>query len=265
MAVNNTASKKKDKQSKNKKKPNKALVKFLSKIMLVVVLVVIAVIAVIFSGIFNITEILVEGNSNISAEQIISFSGVKKGTNMFAITQKDIKSNLKKNSYIDDVEVKRVFPNKIKLIVDERKIEYCLQLANSYVYINSQGFVLEISNLKPDVPMILGITTDLSNIKPNDRLINADLEKMNTVIKIMKTAKANELESLITKIDTSDKNNYTIYLEVENKIAYLGNGEELNTRFLYIKSILKEQQGKKGEIFVNVDLNQEYVYFRENI
>ena len=106
MAVNNTASKKKDKQSKNKKKPNKALVKVLSKIMLVVVLVVIAVIAVIFSGIFNITEILVEGNSNISAEQIISFSGVKKGTNMFAITQKDIKQKANIQKYTKNTDLK---------------------------------------------------------------------------------------------------------------------------------------------------------------
>lgn len=90
-----------------------------------------------------------------------------------------------------------------------------------------------------------------------------DLKKMNMVIKIMDIAKANNLKKLITKIDISDKKNYTIYLEKENKIAYLGEGTDLNTRFLYIKSILKEQKGKTGKIFVDMDLNAEYVYFRE--
>lgn len=90
-----------------------------------------------------------------------------------------------------------------------------------------------------------------------------DLKKMNSVIKIMEVAKANNLENLITKIDISDKKNYTIYLESENKIAYLGEGFDLNTRFLYIKSVLKEQKGKTGKIFVDMDLNSEYVYFRE--
>lgn len=90
-----------------------------------------------------------------------------------------------------------------------------------------------------------------------------DLKKMNDVIKIMEVANANNVENLITKIDISDKKNYTIYLEKENKIAYLGEASDLNTRFLYIKSILKEQQGKTGKIFVDMDLNSEYVYFRE--
>ena len=151
------------------------------------------------------------------------------------------------------------------MIIDERKLEFALQLANSYVYIDRQGYVLSILSESPKVPIILGLKTDLSNIKENDRLNDEDLNKMNTVINIMETAKNNDLSNLITKIDISDKSNYTIYLDGEGKIAYLGDGSDLNTRFLYIKSILKEQQGKAGEIFVNVDLNSEYVFFRENI
>lgn len=258
MAVTSTASKKEYKQSKTKS--NK-----LGKFFMIVMALIILFVFLFVSGIFELSEIIVENNHTISTEQIIRFSEVEKGTNIFAISKKEVIKKLKEHAYINEVKIKKVLPNKLKIIVDERKVKYALQLASSYVYINEQGYVLEISNTLPKVPLIVGLTTDLSNVKENDRLTNEDLKKLNTVMKIMQIATNNDLADLITKLDVSNEKDYLIYLDTEGKIAYLGEGTELNTRFLYIKAILKEQQGKQGEIFVNTDLNSEYVYFRENV
>ena len=264
VAVSSTATKKEYKQYQEELNIKNSKFKNFSKFFLVIMIILVAVILIFFSGVFNVKEIIVEKNNLVSDEQVISFSGIQYGKNIFSISKKNIINHLKENSYIGDATVKRIFPDKIKLMIDERNIDFVLQLANSYVYIDRQGYVLEISNNKPNVPMILGFTTDLSNIKPNDRLEEKDLIKMNMVIKIMETANNHNLENLITRIDISNEENYTIYLDSNlNKIAYLGNGSDLNTRFLYIKAILKEQEGKSGEIFVNVDLNSEYVFFRE--
>jgi len=265
MAVNSTASQKGYKQYKKQDSSQKetGTSGTLMKIMLTVVLMIVAVVFVCMSGAFNISEIVVEGNEKISKEQIVSFSGIEKGTNLFALSKGEVVSKIKENSYIDTVQVKMCLPNNVKLIVQERKIEYALPLANSYVYINRQGYILEISNNPQNVPTILGFTTDLSNVKENDRLEENDLQKMTTVAKIMETAIHQEMENLMTRIDISNQEDYVIYLDSEGKMAYLGNGTELNTRFLYIKAILKEQKGKTGKIFAGVDLNSEYVYFRE--
>lgn len=265
MAVNSTASKKEYKQSKTQSSRKD---KFFSEnkvttIILILVFIVFAVSLLGVSGAFNISEIVVEGNVNLSEEQIISFSEIEKGTNLFAISKNGIVQKIKENSYVDGVQVKRCFPNKVKLIVEERQAKYALPLANSYVYIDGQGYVLQISNQPPSVPILLGFITDLSNVKENNRLEEMDLAKINVVIKIMETAAHHSLENLITKIDISNEENYAIYFDTEGKIAYLGNGTELNTRFLYIKGILKEQQGKTGKIFVGMDLNWEYAYFSE--
>ena len=37
----------------------------------------------IFSSLFNIREIIIVGNEKLSAEKIISFSGIQKDTNIF--------------------------------------------------------------------------------------------------------------------------------------------------------------------------------------
>lgn len=258
MAVNSTASKKEYKQSN--KKSNLA-----TKIILTVVAFLFVIVFVFVSGSFNLVEIVVENNHSLSSEQIISFSRIEKGTNVFAISKKNIQANLKENPYINEVKIKRMLPNKLKLIIDERSVDYLLQLANSYIYVNRQGYVLEISSEKPNVPVLVGLTTDLSNIKENDRLIEADLQKMNAVMKIMETATNSGLASSITKVDVSNEKDYAIYFETEGKMAYLGNGTDLNTRFLYIKKLLEIYQGVPGEIIVNGDLNTEYVYFRKTI
>ncbi len=265
MAVNSTASQKAYKQLKNQnlKQEKKDSRNHVIKTIFMLVLFLVAIVLVCMSGAFSVSEIIVEGNNAISKEQMISFSGIEKGTNLFAISKENVVSKMKENPYIDSVEIRRCLPNKIKLVVKERKIEYALPLANSYIYVNREGYVLRISNELSQVPQIIGFSTDLTNLKENQQLEQVDLDKMRSVEKIMQTAIHYKIQDLISKIDISNEKDYAIYFETEGKIAYLGEGMELNTRFLYIKAILKEQQGKTGKIFANVDLNAEWVYFSE--
>ena len=172
------------------------------------------------------------------------------------------REKIKENAYIENVEITKKIPSTVEIKVEEREAKYMLQFADSYVYINNQGYMLEISNEKLDIPILIGFTTDLSNIKAGNRINVADLNKMNMVIKIYETAKSNGLGNLITKIDISNEKNYTIILEKEGKTVYLGDCSELNTRILYLKSILETSQGKSGELFLNVDLNSQEAYFR---
>lgn len=184
--------------------------------------------------------------------------------NIFLISNSNVEENIKENSYIKNVNVKRKFPNKIKINVEERGTEYILQLSNNYVYVNRQGIVLEISNEKPNVPIIEGFSTNLTQIKQNDMLNAEDVEKLKTISKIMEAAEQNDISELVTKIDAKDSQNYVLFLDSKNKTVYIGNGEDLNTRFIYIKAIIKENEGNTGEIFINMNLNEEYPYFKKN-
>ena len=139
-----------------------------------------------------------------------------------------------------------------------------LQVADSYVYINNQGYMLEVSvNKIDDIPIILGFKTDLSNAKAGDRLDLEDLKQMDQIIKIVETAKINEIGDYITKIDVSNDRNYILTLEEERKTVYLGDCSNLNTRMLYLSGILTQTKGLAGEIFLDMDLNTEDAYFRE--
>ena len=251
------------KNNKNKTvKHKKGKVRKQAKIVFGIILFVVVVILLLCSPIFDIRNIEVSGNSKNSNEKIINFSGLELHTNIFKFNKGFVKEKIKENAYIENVEVTRKLPSTVQIEIEEREAKYMLQFADSYVYINNQGYMLEISNEKLDIPILIGFTTDLSNIKAGNRINVADLNKMNMVIKIYEAAKSNGLGELITKIDISNEKNYTIILEKEGKTVYLGDCSELNTRILYLKSILETSQGKSGELFLNVDLNSQEAYFR---
>lgn len=258
-----------NKSLKNKKQTNKAKTKnkkfSFIKILLIMIIVIVLTILICSSSLFNINTITVTGNEKLSENKIISASGIQFHSNIFKFNKAKTISNIKENAYVEEATLKRKLPNKVEINIKERVVTYMLQFADSYVYINNQGYMLEISNEKLEVPVLVGFTTDLSNITAGNRLNKEDLEKMNTVIKIYEIAKINDLANLITKIDISNDKNYTIILENEGKTVYLGDGSDLNARMIHLITILEKTKGKKGEIFLNVDLNSQKTYFRESV
>ena len=253
-------SKKTSKKPNNKKKKGK--VRKQAKILFGIILFIILIVLLLCSPLFDIKNIQVEGNSELSNEKLISISSLQLHTNIFKFNKGLVKEKIKENAYVENVEITRILPSTVKITVDERIPKYMLQFADSYVYINNQGYMLEISNEKLELPILIGFTTDLSNIKAGNRINVADLKKMDMVIKIYEAAKSNGLGELVTKIDISNDKNYAIILETEGKTVYLGDCSELNTRILYLKSILETLQGKSGELFLNIDLNSQDAYFR---
>lgn len=256
--------KKTKKNNKKKDAKREKKIKILKTLALIIICVVLLVL-LLSSSLFNINTILVEGNNKLSEEKVISISSIELYTNMFNFSKMKARAKLIENSYIEDAQITRKLPSTILITIEERVPTYMLQFADSYVYINNQGYMLEISNEKLDIPILTGFTTDLSNIKPGNRLNSDDLKKMGTVIKIYQTLVNNEIAENLSKIDMSDEKNYILYFENEGKKVYLGDASDLSTRIVYLKSILEAVSGKTGEIFLDVDLNTERAYFRESV
>ena len=138
-----------NKKKSKKKKSNKIIVTIFSIIILFAIILIFSLTA----PIFNIVDIQVEGNEIVSKETIISLSQLKKGENIFKFNNSII-SKIKENTYIESVNVSRKLPGTIKIMVEERKINYQINLINSYVYIDKNGYILENSVEKKQVPVI---------------------------------------------------------------------------------------------------------------
>ncbi len=258
------AKKKLTKQQQIAIKKKKAILKIVKVLTLIIVIIGVSI-YVALSPLFNIKEINVTGNSKLSKEEIISLSELKTDENTFKVSKKNIKNKVKANAYIENVKIRRKLPDKVEIIVVERVATYMIPFANSYIYINNQGYMLEITSKKAEMPAIVGISTPEEELHEGQRLISEDLVKLGEVLQIMESANANELVDLITKIDISNRQDYILTLEKEKKAIHLGDVSNLSTKMAYVKKILNDEKGVEGEILVNTDLTNKGAVFREKV
>ena len=221
-----------------------------------------AIILFMLSSVFNITNITVTNNNKISEQEIISLSGLTKNENMFKVLNKKVEESIEQNPYIENVKITKTISGTVNLEVTERIATYMLKFANGYVYINNQGYMLEISQEPLELPIISGFKTPTENIKEGNRLVVEDLKELENVIKIMETAKTTSVGAIIAEIDISDPTNYKIIIPSENKTVEFGDLTNINVKILKIEYIIEQEKGKQGEIYFQ---GAEKAVFREKV
>ena len=279
--------KKKQKESRNKKKSIKKIkreqekkvrnvrkrtpkeikrinkTKKIAKFMGLIIVILTTIVLFLLSPIFNIKKIEISGNERITEQEIISLLNIKENTNLFKERTNEINKKLSQNAYISNVSINRKIPSTLQITIQERKVAYLLEYGESYIYIDSQGYILEISkeNIE-DIVKITGYETPEEDRIAGNRICNEDLDKLNTISQILKAAENNEILQFITAIDISNEDDFILFLDLEQKKVHLGNKLNLDIKMPYIKEIIHKESGVRGEIFVNMDLNTKKAYFR---
>ena len=254
-----------DKQAEKRNKRNKK-VKNILKIILLLGVIIGGTVFSMTSPIFNIKEIQVTNNNITPSDTIISLSELKLDENIFKFNKYNVKNKIKENAYIEDVKIHRKIPNVVQIEITQRQPKYSIDFMGKYAYINSQGYILEVADTNNGLPIIQGIATNEEEIVPNSRLNEDDLTSLENIIKIMDIAKENNLDTKVTSIDITNKNQYSIYIQEEKKRIHLGENTNLGNKMLYAISIMEKEKGIEGDIYVNGDLNNKFQpYFREKV
>ena len=254
-----------NKQERKRKKRNKKI-KLVLKIVLLVGIIAGGTAFALISPIFNIKDIKVLDNNQVSSDTIISLSELKTGENIFRFSSNKAIDKIKENPYVENVKIHRKIPSTIEIKIEERIPTFSVDYMGKYAIINNQGYILEITDNNKELPIILNSSTVEQEITTGQRLNDEDLEKLEDILKIMSSAKENNLDKEVTNIDISNKNEYIIYLEQENKYVHLGDSSNLSNKMLYVVAILEKEKENAGDIFVNGDLNNKFQpYFRQKV
>ena len=111
------------------------------------------------SSFFDVTEFEVTGNSYYAQDEILIMGGCKTGDNIFWGTGlKEIKSRLEKDAYMEEVKVKRILPDKVRIELTERKQTAAVMYDNNFAIIDGDSVVLRKSSVEPKIPLIQGLT-----------------------------------------------------------------------------------------------------------
>ena len=146
---------------------------------------------------FKVQEVLVEGQSKLLKQDIVTQLEQMKGKNIVYLNTDEIENHIKKDVRVKKVSVKKLFPSKIKVVLEERE---------PYVYIKKgDETLLADKDLK-----IYGdiLEEPAKNIPIIDY---TDDESLNAMKTILSKIKNKDFYAMISEIRQSEKN-YEILL-----------------------------------------------------
>ncbi len=94
---------------------------------------------VISSDYFLINRIDISGNNNVTEEEILITSGVAIGQNNISISIEEVEAALAKNPWLERVSVKRVLPDILEIIVQERIPKFWILEGGVICYADQYG------------------------------------------------------------------------------------------------------------------------------
>jgi cell division septal protein FtsQ len=111
---------------------------------------------------FQVREISVEGYRKIPKQALLSLVPMEEMTNLFTVRLKKIAKRFESHPWVEKVRVRKVFPHKICIQVEERKPIAILQLDELY-YIDSQGVIFSHAGEGDgyDYPFLTGLNRQL--------------------------------------------------------------------------------------------------------
>ncbi|KIQ95804.1 Cell division protein DivIB [Anoxybacillus thermarum] len=110
------------------------------------------------SPLSNVAVIHVEGNRHIASQDVIQLSGVTKKTSFWKVKKDEVEQRIQQHPEVKEVSVKKRIPNRIDIVIVERKrIAYILD-KHSFLPILENGKVLtDVKRAIPsDAPILIG-------------------------------------------------------------------------------------------------------------
>lgn len=110
---------------------------------------------------FRANTITIEGNERYTAEEILSAAQVEQGENLFRINRPlAYQRILKTLPYIRTVNIRRVFPDELSIVVTETRAVVSLSCGEGHFLLDARGKVLEQVSAPPtSLPQVTGLTT----------------------------------------------------------------------------------------------------------
>lgn len=140
---------------------------------------------------FTVDGITVAGNKEITDQEILELSQIEKGENIFDAHPAFAQRRIKKNLYIEDVDVKRKLPNMIEIVVTERSGKAQFVKGKNFIVTDNEGLVLEIA--KEEQRATLVENTKVQKAKLDKTIEVKEEETYEKAMELIKAAETGDL------------------------------------------------------------------------
>ncbi len=216
-------------------------------ILMAICLVAGLIIVSFFTPVYDVENIIVEGNDSVSEKTIADASGIIYGESIFKVSIPEVKKRLSKVAFVDSARVRYVLPDRIKIVVKEREESAYISFIGNYIGIDDTGKILEVKQKAEDVskPIVYGLS--IENFEIGSTIYTENEKGRNILYNILQQISINDIGDRIKFIDVNDDDN--IRLTLSNNIEVkLGNMDNIKYKMAYLKSVIEEIKDLNGGI-----------------
>ena len=191
---------------------------------------------------FPIEKINITGSKIYTSEEILKFSNIEKGENIFTLSEeKEEKPIRLALHYVEKIAIERNISGTLDIIVTDAKEFICYDISGRYFTVSKSGWVLK-ETAKPPEKLIRIKTKDIecsvgTEIDFKDNNIKSVIEKI-----ISETEKEKINLNVMDVTDT-----LTLKIKVENRfIVDLGKNDNLDKKIKHLSGMIKSIPSEKS-------------------
>ncbi|MCD6388595.1 MAG: FtsQ-type POTRA domain-containing protein [Desulfobulbaceae bacterium] len=199
------------------------------------------------SDFFQISEIEIQGCRITTKRQILDLAGVNVHSNLLAMNIKAMKKQLEAQGWIERVEIKRDWPNRLVIAVSERKAVAIVNLKDGLYFLDRRGicFARTRSSEDLDFPVLSGkgfgvVNTDNGQIRLSSEYLGGILG----FIRLAGNGNAALPRQNISEIHLDENDNAVLFL-ADHAFPIYFTGADMKLRYSRLARVLSWLYKKK--------------------
>ncbi len=193
-------------------------------------------VVVVQQTVFRLETVYVIGNEERTPQEVVMYSGLVKGRNMFSIEEKDVAQAFDAEHTIIFKGMQKQYPNVIYLYVEERKTVACMQWLGILYTLDEEGMVMsESTSSTPPagLPVVTGFR--VSNVNVGQQLMVRSPKQMQAYKEILRELRLQVYQNQVTEINLADPE--SIYLvTAEGITARLGDSSYMQAKICALRT-----------------------------
>lgn len=191
---------------------------------------------------FNVKSILCVGQHALTEEQIIKIAGAKTGANIFSTAIKTMERRLNEDPNIEICNVRRLYPNQIKIWIREAKALAYVEYNDLFLFVDKTGQIINVAD-KKETEKTKGIAR-LDGIEPVTTKLGEYIfaaadpvhQKTFECMEILTNLEMIDKVSMISAADLSD-----IKVDYDERLfIMLGSYEKMEYKLTFVKKVISQ-------------------------
>lgn len=229
-------------------------------VMVSIILIIGGIIFATKSNFFIIKKVAILGNPTMSGEDVKTRTEDLIGQNILFINKHNIINEAKKNPYVENIEISKVYPKQVNIKVYEKQGIYFVEKDGYKYVLDNESTLLETTDNVENRNLVNIIGINLKDVEIGNKTL--DNGRMLGFLDIFyEIIKNNPTNYNINSIDVSDFTNIKVY--VGNVEGRLGNDENIPDKMNKLLHIIENPDIGIVKGYVDVGFNGAPVYYKE--